>query len=258
MEDSALAIIPARSESKGLPGKNVMLLGGYPLLAYTIIAAQSSSCINRVIVSTDSEEYANIAKRVGAEVPFLRPKEYAGDQSSDLGFMRHAMQWVKDQDDVVPEFWVHLRPTTPLRDPAVIDRAIGWFIKNPKATALRSGHLATESRFKWFLRDCDGYFCPVKNDLTAADVNEPRQGFPDAYIPDGYVDVVRASHVLHNETLHGEHMLVFESPVCTEIDTMEDFDYLEYQLQRVGFPLLDQLKQSVARDGQSFFPTPTA
>ena len=80
--------------------------------------------------------------------------------------------------------------------------------------------------------------------LTAEDVNEPRQGFPDVYIPDGYVDVVRASHVLQSNTLHGEHMLVFESPSCTEVDNAGDFDYLEYQLQQTGSPLLAQLRQS--------------
>ena len=244
MDDAVIAIIPARCGSKGMSDKNVSLLGGYPLLAYTIIAAQLSSRINRVILSTDSEEYATIARRMGAEVPFLRPTEFAGDKSPDLDFMRHAMGWVKDHDDDMPELWVHLRPTTPLRDPAVIDRAIDWFIEHPKATALRSGHLASESPFKWLLRDGEGYFRPVKDGLTAEDVNEPRQGFPDVYIPDGYVDVVRASHVLQSNTMHGEHMLVFESPLCTEVDNAEDFDYLEYQLQHAGSPLLAQLKQS--------------
>ena len=90
MKENVLAIIPARSGSKGVPGKNIALLGGHPLIAFSIAAAKLAG-IERVIVSTDSEEYASVAMRYKAEIPFMRPAEISSDQSTDFEFMRYAM-----------------------------------------------------------------------------------------------------------------------------------------------------------------------
>ena len=158
MNDSqVVAIIPARSGSKGLIDKNIASVGGHPLLAFSIIAARLAG-IETVILSTDSEEYAAIGRQFGAETPFLRPAEFSTDTSSDLDFMKHAMVALQDSNDITAEFWVHLRPTTPLRDPTVIERAIVEIAKRSNGTSLRSAHVAIESPFKWFLRDSDGFF----------------------------------------------------------------------------------------------------
>ena len=137
--------------------KNILKLGDHPLIAYSIAAARISTSINRVIVSTDSEKYGEIAKRYGAEVPFLRPKSYAEDTSVDRDFLLHAINWFKVNEKISPEFFVHLRPTTPLREPEVINQAIKAFLANEEATSLRSAHLAPESPMKWFTKD-DIYF----------------------------------------------------------------------------------------------------
>src|SRR5574337_1569785 len=113
MSKSVIAIIPARSGSESIKDKNLALLGGYPLLAYSIVAVKLSSRIDRVLLSTDSEQYAEIGRRYGAEVPFLRPSVLSTDKSTDREFMVHAMEWVRDHEGHVPEFWMHLRPTTP-------------------------------------------------------------------------------------------------------------------------------------------------
>ena len=105
------AIIPARSGSKGVKNKNIRLLNGYPMIAYTIAAAKLSENIDRVIVSTDSEQYAEIAQKYGAEVPFLRPAEISGDTSADIEFMQHAINWFYENEGKVPEYWLHLRVT---------------------------------------------------------------------------------------------------------------------------------------------------
>ena len=151
-----IAIIPARSGSKGVSGKNIYPVGGHPLIAYTIAVAVLSSRIERVIVSTDSEEIAEIARDYGAEVPFLRPLEFAQDHSSDRGYLLHAMQWLQDSEGHVPEYWVHLRPTTPLRKVEIVDQAILEIMKHPEATSLRSGHPVPQSPFKWFQKDSNG------------------------------------------------------------------------------------------------------
>lgn len=244
MPTDFIAIIPARSGSKGVPDKNVALLGGHPLISYSIAAAKLAG-IERVWVSTDSEEYAAVARRYGAETPFLRPAAISTDHSTDFEFMLHAMEWMAEHESEVLEYWLHLRPTTPLREPQVIRQAIDSILEHPEANSLRSGHEAPESPFKWFLKGEDGFFQGLRDDLTPQKVNLPRQLFPSAYIPDGYIDIVRSSHVLHHQTLHGDRMLVFESPRCTEIDTRADFEYLEYQVLQQVFPLqkyLDQFK----------------
>ncbi|MFH1369607.1 MAG: acylneuraminate cytidylyltransferase family protein [Elusimicrobiota bacterium] len=246
----AAAIIPARGGSKGVPGKNIRLLAGYPLIAYSIIAAKLSAGIDRIIVSTDSDEIADISVKYGAEAPFRRPAELAGDKSTDLDFMLHALDWFGKNEKQVPEYWAHLRPTTPLRDHKIIDKAINEIVKNPAATSLRSGHIAPESPFKWFKKDKEGYFVPLLKGLTTDEANSARQGFPDAYIPDGYVDVLKASFIMKNNLLHGDKMIGFESPFCVEVDSMEDFDYLEYELKRNGSVLLDYLKKHFPNGGR--------
>ena len=240
---SMVAIIPARSGSKGVPGKNINLLGGYPLIAFSIVAAKMTPGIDRVIVSTDSAEYAAIANKYGAETPFLRPEEISGDKSTDMDLFLHSLKWLSENEKTVPEFLMHLRPTTPLRDPNIMQKAIELFLTKQEASSLRSGHLAPESPFKWFLKDELGYFKGLRDDLTPEKVNLPRQSFPAVYMPDGYVDIVRSSCILNEGSLHGNNMLVFESPYCVEVDTKDDFDYLEFQLEKEGSLLLEFMKK---------------
>ena len=235
-----IAIIPARSGSKGVPGKNIKLLGGIPLFAFSIIAAKMMPSVSRVIVSTDSEEYAQIAKDYGAEVPFLRPNEISGDKSTDFDLFSHALNWFKENEDVIPDFILHLRPTTPLRDPKIMEAAIKLFLENnEKSSSLRSGHIAPESPYKWFLKDQDNYFVGLRDDLTPEKVNLPRQSFPSVYIPNGYIDILKSSVIFNTGTLHGDKMLVFESPFCVEVDTKDDFEYLEFHIQKEGSTILN-------------------
>ena len=230
---SMIAIIPARSGSKGVPGKNIKLLGGIPLFAFSIIAAKMMPSVSRVIISTDSKEY-------GAEVPFLRPNEISGDKSTDFDLFLHALNWFKEYENFIPEHLLHLRPTTPLRDPQIMEEAVKLFNENKyMATSLRSGHSASESPYKWFLKDDKNYFKGLRDDLTPEKVNLPRQSFPSVYIPDGYIDILKSSVILENRTLHGDKMLVFESPFCVEVDTKDDFEYLEFQIEKEGATLIN-------------------
>ena len=235
-----IAIIPARSGSKGVPGKNIKLLGGIPLFAFSIIAAKMMPSVSRVIVSTDSEEYAQIAKDYGAEVPFLRPNEISGDKSTDFDLFLHALNWFKENENLIPEYILHLRPTTPLRNPQIMEDAVKLFIENKNlASSLRSGHSAPESPYKWFLKDDENYFKGLRDDLTPEKVNLPRQSFPSVYIPDGYIDILKSSVILTTGTLHGDKMLVFESPFCVEVDTKDDFEYLEFQIEKEGSSIIN-------------------
>ncbi len=234
-----VAIIPARSGSKSLVDKNIKSLSGHPLIAYSVAVAKMSKTIDRVIVSTNSQEYADIAKQYGAEVPFIRPDEYSTDAATDRGFLVHAMNWFGENENSVPEYWVHLRPTTPLRSVKIIDNAINKIVQDNNATSLRSGHKAPESPLKWFVKS-NRYFRGL---VGGEDYNLPKEAFEQVYIPDGFVDVVKSSFVMNHQEIHGNKMIGFESPVCTEVDSAEEFDYIQYQLDKNGSELLSYLNQ---------------
>jgi len=239
-----VAIIPARGGSKGVLGKNIVPFMGHPLIAFTIAAAMQSKSITRTIVSTDSEEIAQIARKYGAEVPFLRPTEFATDTSTDREFLVHAIHWFIEHEGVAPECFVHLRPTSPLRESALIDQAIELIQQNPQATSLRSAHLASKTPYKWFELDAAGYFVGIRpEDARPEYYNLPRQSFPPVYDPNGYVDVVRTAQLLTLESVHGARMLGFITPFCHEIDSLDDLDFMQYLADKYGSPLLSFLNE---------------
>ena len=229
---SIVAVIPARSGSKGVPHKNIRPLAGKPLLAYSIQAAKKSSLINRVILSTDSMKYANLAKEYGAEAPFLRPTELSGDKSTDYDWVKHLLNWLVENEGNAPEYLVHLRPTNPLRDPEIIDSAIEKFMNNSEATALRSAHEMPETAYKMCEIDggyiksiCDGSF-------DHDNANKPRQLFPTTFTPNGYVDVMRTSYINENKLLHGNRVMAFITSIAYDVDTLDDFELLEYMVEK--------------------------
>jgi CMP-N,N'-diacetyllegionaminic acid synthase len=225
-----IAIIPARSGSKGVPDKNIKLLAAKPLMAYSIMAARLARNIDRVIVSTDSEKYADIAREYGAEVPFLRPNSISTDTSSDYQFIRHALDWLVENEGTQPEYLVHLRPTTPLREVCYIDLAVETIRKNRNATALRSVHEMAESAYKTF--EMEGNYLKRVGvdslDLDAA--NNPRQTFKKTYEANGYVDVIISEYVMKHGKIHGNRVFGYITPPVAEVDTEDDFNYLEYRI----------------------------
>ncbi len=226
-----IAVIPARSGSKGLPDKNIKELAGKPLIAYSISAGIKSKLIDRVIVSTDSEKYASISKDYGAEVPFIRPNEYSGDDSTDYDFVKHLLDWLAKNEGYTPDYIIHLRPTTPLRDPKVIDNAIRKFMNSKEATSLRSAHEMPETAYKQF--ELEGkYFKTICTDsFDLDDANNSRQSFPKTYTPNGYVDILRTSHILENHLLHGNRVMGYVTDFAIEVDTIDDFEFLEWQIK---------------------------
>ncbi len=126
---NVLAIIPARGNSKSIKNKNIKLLFGKPLIYYSINIAKRSKLINRVIVSSDSKRIINIAKKYGAEAPFVRPKKLSEDNSKDYGLFLHCLEWLKKNENYVPDLIVHLRPTYPIRSVRIINRAIKFALK---------------------------------------------------------------------------------------------------------------------------------
>jgi CMP-N,N'-diacetyllegionaminic acid synthase len=227
-----VALIPARSGSKGVPHKNIRKLGGHPLIEWSIAACNAASSISRTIVSTDSEEYAKMSRSLGAEVPFLRPAEFAADSSTDYDFIKHALDWF-GLNGSEPDYIVHIRPTTPFRNPKLIDQAVEAFVNNPKATALRSVHPMSESAYKTFEIAPDGQLKRLASDSTELDAaNNARQEFPSTYIANGYVDVLSTRYIRKMKLIHGNHVVPFITPIVGEVDMEDDFSNLELELSK--------------------------
>lgn len=219
-----LALIPARGGSKSIPKKNIVKLGGHPLIAYSIAVAKQSKYINRIIVTTDDRKMSSIAKKYGAEVPFLRPKKISQDMSLDIDFFRHALSWLKKHGDYCPDLIVHLRPTTPLREYKIVDKAILDIAKDKKATSLRSIEvLEIESPYKLFKKRGEylGFF--GKEDFRKDEeyYNYPRQRFPATYKANGYVDIVRPKVLLRTGLLHGRYIRAFVTKKQADIDNLD-------------------------------------
>jgi CMP-N,N'-diacetyllegionaminic acid synthase len=229
---NVVALIPARGGSKGVPHKNIKDLGGRPLIEWSIKACMKSKLIDRVIVSTDSQEYADMAIRLGAEAPFLRPSGISGDRSTDLDFVLHALDWFAANGGE-PELLVHIRPTTPYRIPAMIDAAIEAFRGESRATALRSVHEMSESAYKTFEFTPQGQLKRLGADNTELDAaNNARQQFPSTYQANGYVDVLSSRFVRSQGLIHGDWVMPFITPSVVEVDTEDDFAHLEFLLDR--------------------------
>jgi len=228
-----LALIPARGGSKSIPRKNLLLLAGRPLIAYSIEQALAARRITRTIVSTEDEEIAETARRYGAEVPFRRPAEFAGDLSPDIDVFRHALSWLAENEGYQPELVVHLRPTGPIRRVELIDQAIDLLRSHPEADALRSVSWPVQSPYKMW-RIVDKYLEPLLQVDGLPDTHSmPRQILPEVYWQNGYVDVLRPRTVLEMDSMCGQTVLplVIQEPIY-ELDYEENIPALEAALHR--------------------------
>jgi CMP-N-acetylneuraminic acid synthetase len=238
---NAVALIPARAGSKGVPGKNIRRLAGVPLIAWSILAAKGCSSISRVVVSTDSREIADVALSFGAEVPFLRPAELAGDTSPDRAYTDHALDFFKSEGRE-PDLIVLLRPTTPLREPEQLDAAVGLIAGSRDATSLRSVHALPEPPQKMMGIDNGWLIGLFPHDTRPEYYNLPRQSFPTAYQPNGYVDILTRAWLRSNPAgIFGPRVLAFVTAPAVEVDTPEAFELLEFQIARRKPRLIEQV-----------------
>ena len=226
-----ISIIPARSGSKGIPNKNLKEVGGKSLLEWSIKASLKTQGINRTIVSTDSEEYALLAIEMGAEVPFLRPTELAQDSSPDLDFIRHTLASLAEMN-ARPDLIVHLRPTTPFRDPQVIESAIKEFASSrARYSALGSVHEMSESAYKMLEIDTEGQLMQIftkSRDIEQS--NMARQSFPATFSPNGYVDVLSSDFIEIENRIHGDRVMAFITERVEEVDVAADLEFLSISL----------------------------
>jgi len=222
-----LAVIPARGGSKGLPGKNIMQLAGKPLIAWTIEAALESRLVDRVVVSTDSEDIAAVALEHGAEVPFRRPAELAGDHARSFGVLLHAIDWHQQQGHSF-DLVVCLQPTSPLRNSEDIDRAIELYGERG-ADAVIS--VCETDHHPWWSNTLpeDGNMAGF---LRPEALNCNRQELPAFYRLNGAIYLASPHYLKENGSFYGEDTFAYAMPKARSVDID---DHLDLQLAEVLF-----------------------
>lgn len=228
-----LAIIPARSGSKSVPHKNIRNINGKPMLAYSIEHAKASKYINRIIVSTDSNEYAKIALEYGAEVPFLRPEEYATDTSLDIDVFRHALKTLKETEGYEADIVVQLRPTYPIRDVKDIDAMIEMVVESETVDSVRSIGPAKEIPYKMWHMNEDGRITPIMTTIKEC-YNMPRQELPKVYYQNACIDVLRPRVIFEMNSMSGNEILGYVMDKNFDIDTEEEFKVAEEYLKHIA------------------------
>ena len=223
-----VALIPARSGSKGVPNKNLRLLQIKSLLDWSIGAAIESQVISRIVVSTNSVDYAQAAKHAGAEVPFLRPESISQDKSTDLEFVKHALDFFSAEGEI-PDLIIHLRPTTPFRDPKIMDQAIlDGLQRRVGVTSIRSVHKMSESAYKSFEISDSGNLVSTFTKIRELDpANEARQSFPMTYSPNGYIDLLYPDFIHNSGLLHGNNVWPIVTENTIEIDDESDLHFAQ-------------------------------
>lgn len=230
-----LCLIPARSGSKGIIDKNIMPYNGLPLIAWTI--KQGLDCAKslapkhsmRVIVSTDSEKYAEISREYGAETPFLRPTDISNDLSTDFEFISHALHWLKDNENYIPDIVLQLRCTSPTRTVKQINDALNKFIEiRDHYDSLRTVIKNDEKTPYKMYRIIDGILTPLfcEVDYIKEPYNQCRQALPVTYSHNGYIDILNASIVNQKGSISGDKIYPYlmDNEHNLDIDYKEDLD----------------------------------
>ena len=222
-----LAIIPARAGSKGLPGKNIKLLQGKPLIAHTIEQALKAKNVSRVIVSTDDGEIARIALKYGAEVPFMRPKSLATDTALSVDNYIYTIKKLQKENNIKIKEFIVLQPTSPLRTSNDIDNAINLFYKKEADSVIsysKENHPIT-----WHKQ--------INNDLSFTNIFEDklqnRQDIKTTYFPNGAIFIFKFN-IISQKKYYTQKSFAYIMPRnrSIDIDTIDDFEYAEFLLQK--------------------------
>jgi len=242
-----LAIIPARGGSKGIPRKNITLLGNHPLVAYSIEAARQAPSVRRVIVSTDDEAIAAVARDFGAETPFVRPAEFAEDTTTDLPVFQHALTWLAKHESYKPDVVVQLRPTSPIRPVDCVNDAVRTLLDHPEADSVRGVVEAGQNPYKmWSVDAKSGYMAPLIGVEGIPEAyNAPRQKLPLVYWQTGHVDAIRPHVILEKQSMSGDVILplIIDPRYTVDLDKPSDWSQAEGLVRDGGLRFVDPAKQ---------------
>ena len=226
-------IITARGGSKSIPNKNIKKINGKPLIYYSIATSLKSKLIDRTIMSTDSSKILALGKKFNCEVPFLRPKKIAKDKSTDFEVFKHLSNWLK-RNDKRPSYYVHLRPTHPIRNYKIIDLAIKKLIEKKNYDSLRSLSVSKETPFKTWIKKNKGIVPIVKFKKIKDSHSIPRQILPKTYWQNGYVDIIKDTTITKKRSISGNKVLPFEiNQKSFDIDYVEELDFIKKNFSKI-------------------------
>lgn len=218
-----VAVIPARGGSKSLPKKNILPLNGKPLLCYSVAYSLQSKLVEETIVSTDSQEIADIALGCGAAVPFVRPAELAQDNTRDYPVIRHALDFFEAQGYIF-DVYILLRPTSPIRPAGLIEKVIEILKAHPDATSVRSVAKIKEHPYRsWELNEDGSISGFIKNESEA--YNVPRQELPEIFFQTGDIEAIRRETIIQG-SVSGDRVypIIIEHQEMVDIDHLSDFE----------------------------------
>jgi len=217
-----LGLIPARGGSKGIPHKNIVPLAGKPLIAYTIEAALQSNILDRVIVSTDDEQIASIARDYGADVPFLRPTQFSGDTAPALAVMQHAITTLEQQDNWIADVVVYLQPTSPLRQAQHISESFTLYKTKQAKTVVSVSEVPHHHNPYSVLTVTDHKVTPfIEQDHAIL----RRQDKPKVYARNGpAVLILSKDRIMTEKALYGEDTYAYEMDHVSSVDIDTPFD----------------------------------
>lgn len=241
-----LALIPARGGSKGLPRKNIKSLGWYPLIGYSIAAALNAKLVNRTVVTTDDPEIGDLAREYGAEVPFIRPAEFAQDDTRDLPVFQHALKWFSEQEDYHPDIVVQLRPTSPFRPPELIDEAIQILLNNTGATSVRGVVPSQQNPFKMWIIEPEGSMVPLLETEFEEPFNMPRQELPPTFWQTGHIDVIKTETIIKG-SMSGQVVYAYQIDprFSVDLDNLLDWQRAEMRLKSLGSQIVLPPQKSI-------------
>jgi N-acylneuraminate cytidylyltransferase len=223
------AFVPARSGSKSIKDKNIKKFCGKPLIYYTFKILSDLKNVKKVIFSTDSMRYVKIAKKFDIKFEtHIRSKKTSVDLATDLEVFQEFIKKEKKNGANLPEFFLHLRPTTPYRRPEIINKAIQKFLKiKNNYTAMRSISKLSNTGFRTLILKKKILVSMFDNNKNMDKLNIARQNFPDTFMANGYIDIIKTK-ILEQNKIHGDQVYgLLTEDLNSDIDTLEDFQNYE-------------------------------
>jgi CMP-N,N'-diacetyllegionaminic acid synthase len=236
---TVLGVVTARAGSKGIPGKNTRRLAGKPLIAYTIESALASGAFDRLILSTDDDEAARIARDLGCDVPFMRPAELSADDTPHLPVMQHAVAWMRDHEGYQPDWVMILMPTSPLRQASHIVDAVALAERRGADSVVSVDEMPAHYHpMRALSVDSGGWARLFVGDLPVRERPVRRQGMPEAWVFNGAIYLFRTALLFDPiaPSLYGDKVAayVMPRPYGSNIDDPDDWERVEQALRRLS------------------------
>ena len=227
-----LSVIPARSGSKSIKDKNIKILNGHPLIYYSIKYSLNCKLISKTIVSTDSIYYGEIAKKFGADVPFIRPKKLSGDDIQDFPVISHALIESEKYYNCKFDYVVLLRPTSPLRSPGLIEKGISLLRSIPNSDSLRAVKKSKEHPYRQWITTKNKFIKGFQKNIDEP-YNLPRQKLPKLYFQTGDIEIIKRNTIISG-TISGKNIIpiFIKNEDIVDIDTISDWENAEIILKK--------------------------